>query len=211
MTPFVTIVVPTVTGREESLARCLASIARHCLWDYEVRVMRDRPTCGVAWQDGVDQGERNGMLWLCADDIEVLPGFFEPMAEAVTQGYCPQAVVMNPNGSIQSCGINDEDALYAPAEATDWETVRWCTTPFCSWEQWARIGPMAPWHFSTDRYFSYRASCAGYPTVVRSGARLVHYYEQVRRGAGMGEHDRLMHDGALYDEFVRADRERRGD
>lgn len=205
MSHYLTIILPTVTGREGSLGRCLTSIAQHCHMDYEVRVVRDRPTCGAAWQAGIDQGKRDGLLWLCADDIRVLPGFFEPMVEAVERGYCPTAVVLNPDQSIQSCGINEEDRLHAPATPTDWEPVRWCTTPFCSWGQWEQIGPMVPWHFSTDRYFSYRAARAGYQTVVRSAARLIHYFDPVRRGAGMSEHDRLVHDGKLYDEMVRAD------
>jgi hypothetical protein len=49
----ISVIVPTIDGREEYLKDCLASYAAHTS-DYEVIVVPNKPNCGLAWTEGAD-------------------------------------------------------------------------------------------------------------------------------------------------------------
>lgn len=68
----ISVVIPTVAGREHSLERCLA--AYRATADVELIVLADRQTCGVAWQEGIEQATGD-YLHLSADDLEPHPGW----------------------------------------------------------------------------------------------------------------------------------------
>ena len=194
--PMVSVIVPTVPGREDHLERCVTAYAALAMGNYalDLIIESDHPAVGIAWQAGADRA-RGEFLHLTNDDIEPRPGWHAPAIEAVERGHLPAPQVYGPEG--------DPQAL--PAWGTlgvDWAPVAMTTLPFCSRAQWEAIGPVARLHYYSDDFISYRGRKAGWGTVLRSGYAFTHHWAQVRRGAGMSEQDRMEHDRRLYDEAV---------
>lgn len=199
----VTVVIPTVDGREDHLQTCLAGIANQP-YDTEIIILRNRPTCGQAWMEGsiLSCGD---YLWFAADDVYPEAGFFAGMIEAVDAGYCPAAVVYESDGILQSAGIEGMDC-YRPESVTDWMRVSHTATPFMSENQWLALAPhaemMAQLHYCSDMLHSAVMKKHGIDTVVRTNARLVHYNAAPGRGAGSDQHTRTAADRALFERYA---------
>jgi hypothetical protein len=185
------IIVPTVTGRESSLERCLESFP-----GFNHIVVKDLPTCGAAWVEGIKRSSADHML-LCADDIEAHPDLdLAVCVEAVEDGYLPAPIVYRPNGSIESAGgdMGAPGCLLTDVQP-DWTPVDFTPMPFWSREQ-ARKIRMIPAHYMTDVWASHRGRQLGYETVLRHDYRLIHHHEMVGRRFDTGG------DHQIYDEAM---------
>lgn len=191
----VSVVIPTVTGREQSLARCQAAyLATVPTWlQLELLVELDRPTCGEAWARGAERATGD-YLHFTADDLEPHPGWWEPAIAAADGSVLPAPVVYWPDGRVQSDeGIED----WAPAAMT--------RVPFCSRRQWRWLAPVGFWegaHYYTDNAFSLHGRRAGCEIRVRTGYAFTHRMASVGRGAGMSEQERMEHDGAKWRRYL---------
>lgn len=136
--PLLTIVVPTVDGREHWLERCLASYFATTPEDTQILVYRNRATCGIAWNEGIAEAA-GAYVHLTADDIEAHPGWWKPAISATDLGWLPAPRILNGDGSLQSCGDADEQP-----DGTECEIAR---IPFASRAQLAQIGPMLDIHY----------------------------------------------------------------
>ena len=133
-----------------------------------------------------------------ADDIEAHAGWWQPLAEAADAGYCGCAVVLNPDGSVQSAGMSGWEAHTTIPE--DWAPVEHTLTPFLTRKQWGKVEYIPrTLHFCTDIWVSARL---GVPVVVRTGSRLTHHNHPAGRGAGMDIHERNRHDRALFASLI---------
>lgn len=65
----ISLVVPTIEGREDELARTLTAYARLTPIDIEVLVEHDHPTCASAWNAGAERATGE-VLALGNDDLE---------------------------------------------------------------------------------------------------------------------------------------------
>lgn len=196
-------VIPTVRGREDHLSNCLAGIANQP-FDTEVIILRDRPTCGQAWTEGsIFSGA--DYIWFAADDVYPESGFFDAMIECVEAGFCPAATVYEPDGILQSAGIEGVDC-YRPERLVDWMEVSHTATPFMSSNQWLMLAPhldfMAELHYCSDMLHSAVMKKHGIQTVVRTPARLIHYNAQPGRGAGSDQHVRTAADRAKFERYA---------
>lgn len=186
------VILPTVTGREDSLERCLSS--------YEAStppgvlnfiVIRDRDTCGQAWLDGMELSTAP-YVHLTADDLEVTsPTWAEVCIETVDAGELPCPIIRRPNGSIESCGgdMNAPACLISEMQP-DRSRVDFTVLPFLSRKQAERIG-MHSGHYMTDVYASHKGRQLGYETVVRHGYELIHHRSDVKRREPDAEDQRL--------------------
>ena len=62
----ISVIVPTVVGREDHYARCVAAYERTAGDRIEIITIRDRPTCGLAWNEGAAQAK--------GDAVPAMPG-----------------------------------------------------------------------------------------------------------------------------------------
>lgn len=192
--PDIDVIVPTVPGREESLDRCVSSFP-----DCRVIVVRDQPSCGAAWIEGIKRSSGD-YLMLSADDIEARSSnWIEPCIETVDAGYLPAPVVDRPNGSLESAGgdLNASGCLINEIQA-DWTPVDFTPMPFLSREQVKKI-KMIPSHMMCDVWVSYRGRQLGIETVLRTNYSLVHHHEEIGRLHGTDPADREIFDRALLD------------
>ena len=190
--PSISVIIPTVTGREDHLARCVASYQAGAGtgYDLELVIEHDHPSCGLGWQAGVERASGD-FIHLTCDDIEAKPGWSVPAVEAVQKGFCPAPQVVDQRGYPQSCPVVGQ-------LAPDWTPVAMTSLPFFSRDQAAKILPLFTAHYYTDNWVGWRAEKAGWPVVLRSGFAFTHYYAQHLRGAGMSESARMDNDLRLY-------------
>lgn len=182
-----TVVLPTITGREHWLERFKASLVAHTK-DYELIVIPDRPACGIAWQEGIEKSQGDYVA-LLPDDSEVHAGWAEAAMETCDRGFLPAPLVLHTDGSIQSCGGTWE-ALEDDGVPTEFTRL-----PFMSREQIERIGPMIPTHEFSDNWVSHRGRQEGIETVVCQGYKVTHHL------APEGRRTRS-EDAVIYVQFV---------
>ena len=193
--PLVTVPIPTVPGREEYLRRAIASYEAQ--GDVEIIVFRPSPTCGHAWHHGA-QAARGRYIHFGADDVELAPGAFAHAIAAIQRNQHPAPLVLNPDGTVQSCG-----GSWASLEP-DGTVTAFSRGPFIATDWWSIVAPIpSDLHYFTDNLVSARLEQRlGIPSVVCHGYRYVHHLAQPGRGAGMSENERMDRDRARYAEIL---------
>jgi hypothetical protein len=195
--PRVTVIVPTIDGRQDHMARCTAAYfnCAHGSYELDFIVMHNFPTCGHGWQAGLSSVQGQYVHFTC-DDIEPRPGWAQPAIEAVERGFLPAPQVYDPQGTPQSYPLWGH-------VGQDWAEVNMTTLPFVSRAQLEKIVPLFTSHYFSDDWFSYRGRKAGWPSRLRTGYSFTHHWAQHQRGAGMTEGQRLNYDRVLFDQAVR--------
>lgn len=154
----ISVIIPTIAGREHHLERCLDAYQRNTARPFEVIVVSDRPTCGIAWNDGLADA-RGDYLHLSADDLEPHPGWDDAAVACVERGQLPCPRIVNADGTLQSCGDRAKEA--ATGSMCDVARV-----PFFPRLLLDAVFPIIATHYMTDYWVTARAERAGWPTVV---------------------------------------------
>lgn len=169
----ISVVIPTIAGREHWLERCLTAYENNTFHDWEPIVIRDKPACGIAWNEGIAKA-RGDYIHLSADDLEPLACWDKPAVESADRGELPAARILNTDGSLQSCGTDDQ-------EHDEGEEAFVARIPFATREQFDLIGPMMENHYMGDYWFSHRGRQVGLRSVVRRRYTFYHHYAQEGR------------------------------
>lgn len=197
----ISVIIPTIQGREDLLVKCLASYEKTLAsytalgGNHELIVVGDKPTCGAAWNEGAARA-KGDYLHFTADDIEALPGWWQgalSVANGVNQfatGDLPAPLVFNPDGSVQSCGGSWEQV------EPDGAVTEFTRVPFLTRNQWERVGPVPPVHYYSDNYVSAKARRLGIET------RVCHRYQLVHHMSPVGRLDVSADDERLYREAL---------
>lgn len=195
--PVISVIIPTVEGREEHLEQCVAAYTGLAAGAYELDLIieHDHPSCGAGWQAGLAHA-KGEYIHLSDDDIVPQPGWHAPAIEAVDCGFLPAPQVTDPRGYPQS---RPQEGVFGK----DWTPVDMSALPFASAEQMEKIAPFFTAHYFTDDFISWRGARAGWQTVLRSEYRFIHWWAQHKRGAGMTQEQRMVHDQGLYREAIR--------
>jgi hypothetical protein len=199
----ISVVIPTIKGREHHLERCLAAYRDRSELALEVLIMRDLETCGRAWNLGamVAEGE---YLHLTADDLEPHIGWDHAAVEACERGQIPAPEIHSERGALapDDPGLPIESSGgYWDRRLADWEiTMNTCVVPFCRTRDWeGNIGPVLEAHYYTDNYFTDQCRRSGLEVVVRRAYAFTHHWAKEGRGAGMTEAQRMEVDRAIYE------------
>lgn len=192
MTPDVSVVVPTIRGREDSLERTLDAYRRNTPLDLVLQmiVVPDRPTAGQAWNDGAPQA-RGRYLHFTGDDLEPHPGWLDAALEALTAGWSPVPRVVGPDGQLDMCGTHGEFAIRT--EQPDWTPCGVTTIPFLKTVDYP--GPCLPIHYGSDSHFSWLMAQRGARFAVRRAYLFTHHRHPVGRARMIA---RALQDRALY-------------
>jgi hypothetical protein len=147
------VALPTVTGRDEHLARCEAAL--HATVPKDVRlvidVRKDRATCGEVWNEVAVEAQALAPAYLLclADDLEPLPGWYEAAVHVV------ENLAATPSALIYTAKLGEPDAVESHG---DWAArydaptaVSMSRIPFCRAEQWV---PIPAIHYFSDNAFS---------------------------------------------------------
>ena len=153
----ISVIVPTIDGREHWLERCEQAYAETTV-DYEFIVLRNYPTCGQAWNEGLRQA-KGEWVHLSADDLEPHPGWWQAATEAVERGFLPCPRILNSDGSLQSCGSHAREV----ENGTHSDVAR---VPFFPASLVDALFPVFENQYMGDYWISAQALKAGWPTVV---------------------------------------------
>lgn len=167
------VVIPTLTGREQSLARAIKGYERVLAGrEWELIVIEDRPTWPHACNEGF-HAANGDVLHFSADDLEPLPGAFDevlPWLETHDELPAPRCMNHAPDGVFD----NAEDG---PDGAITWFT----RIPLLRRDQYERIGPWPEFNYVADIWLSEKARTLGIETRIFYSYAFVHYWEQVGR------------------------------
>ncbi len=194
--PVISVIIPTVDGRESDYYRCVRAYRMHAEGQYELDLIveRNQPTCGWGWQAGSERIRADSeYVHLTCDDIEPQSGWAAPAIKALEQHYLPAPRVVNGHTGMPEMfpqwGIEWPDGTPAGL----------CCLPFLTRELWDNhVSPMLCSHYFGDNWATYRAAHAGYPARIVRGYHVRHWWASHLRGAGMGYEDRLAHDQEVF-------------
>lgn len=170
----ISVIIPTITGREESLDRAVTAYKeRSSGAEIEIITVKDYPT----WPAGCNAARPRATgeyHHYTADDLEPLDGWVDAMLRCIGEGFIPAPQMWN--------------HVYEGVPTTE----QWDGPPgtFC---RLARIPTlpkklveeMGPWpeaiHYYSDNWVSDKAALLGWRTRVTEGYNFIHHWHPVGR------------------------------
>lgn len=171
--PEITVVIPTISGREESLARAVKSYEDTTVGvDCEIIVVKDEPTWPAACNKGYEQS-KGDILHFTADDLEPLPDWhLDVLAWLEFHDELPAGKVLNYSAS----GAFDNHA-----DGADGDLVWFTRLPILRRDQWERIGAWPNLYHYADIWLSEKARSLGIETRMFYSYAFVHHWSQIGR------------------------------
>lgn len=168
------IIIPTITGREESLERALnAYRTRTTGFELEIITPLNYPT----WPAGCNAGfvESHGdIVHFSADDLEPLEGWSDAMMTSINDGFLPGARLWD--------HVQSGSPIYEMFDGVPGTICRLARVP--SMPTWLvdKIGPIPEAiHYYSDNWISDKAGLLGWQTRVTEGYDFLHHWAQVGR------------------------------
>lgn len=160
----ISVVIPTIDGREDWLAKCVRAYEAYTP-NVEIIVVKNEPSCGHAWVEGFRRSSGK-YVHFTADDITPREGWYIDAINACDLGYVPVADVRAPNLNQAWC----------MCPLGDMGHVRNVLVPFLSREQLVGYGGwLLPVHYGSDDWVSYRAVQLGLRLEPARSYQLIHH------------------------------------
>ena len=169
----ISIICPTIDGREHWLERCERSYRETTTGEFEFVVFRNLPSCNAAWNKGIPSVEGD-VIHLTADDIEAHPGWMDSGLSALDQGFLPCPRILNTDGSLQSCGDDDQEK----PDGTPSQVAR---IPLFKREWVDYFYPFPEIQYMGDYWLTAKCAEVGIPTFVVRDYLFTHHYAQEGR------------------------------
>jgi hypothetical protein len=168
----ISVVIPTIEGRGESLSRAIASYEDTLAGEsHEILIIQDAPTWPSACNLGFERAEGD-VIHFSADDLEALPGWWEEAIDVLDRDELPAPVVLN--HSVDGEWDNRHDGA-------DGALTHFTRIPMMTRSQYERVGPWPEFQYVADVWVSERARTLGIQTRMVHSYRFVHHWEQVGR------------------------------
>lgn len=169
----IAVIIPTIAGREALLERTVDAYREHSTEAVALLIVRDRPTIGQAWADGVASLPAGAdHVHLSADDVAPHPGWDAAAIAAVERGHYPSPRILNADGSLHSCGTMGGGMLLP--ECADGTPCAASPFPFVRRSDLEHLGPILAAHYYCDDHLGWRARMIGLEPVVCRGYLLTH-------------------------------------
>lgn len=175
------VLVPTVTGREDHLARCVAS---HCppatSVEWLLAVELDHPTCGEAWVAGVDRLLAAGAEYvlISCDDFEAVGPYWHHAVHLADRGHVCCPILHNvgePQRWHSSVLDGEPGEAAACTRSPNLLTAEACRRVFDVYRQ------VEPLQYYGDFLIGDIAGRLGMPATVTPGFTFIHWWAQVGR------------------------------
>lgn len=171
------VVIPTLTGREEVLARTIGAYRRTAPKAEQLVVYNK-----ASWPEACNEGYRQStgdVILFGADDLEPLDGWTDEVLPALAEhDELPAARVLNHSADGPMDNIND---------GPDKALVHFTRVPILSRSQYERIGPWPEYNYVADVWLSIKARTLGIPTRIYYSFAFVHHWSQIGRVDGPDE------------------------
>jgi hypothetical protein len=156
---------------------------------HEFLIYKDLPTCGEGWNRGIEDSNGTTIL-LFADDLEAHEGWWLAGQLSLSLGHIPCPRILNPDGTLQSCGTFAEEA----EDGTPSVVAR---VPFLKREMAKAMYPILPNHYMGDHWITWKGEQLGWPTRVNRSMVFTHHF------AMEGRKDTLASDVRAYHRATR--------
>lgn len=157
------IVIPTITGRESWLQHCYREY-RRLAPNSEIIVIKDAVSCGVAWQQGFAQSTRQ-LVHFTADDLTPFRGWWQEASVCLQEGNIPAANVLDKKGGKLVC----DSPL---GDMGGWPNI---LVPFLNRELLLDGEWLLPIHYGSDDWITYKAVSQGYKVVRCMDYKFTHH------------------------------------
>lgn len=167
------IVIPTITGREESLARMVAAYRERTPVEIEVITPKDYP----CWPAGCNAGfpETTGdVIHYGADDLEPCPGWFDSVMAVFAAGELPAPQLWN-------FEKGPGEPVNRAADGPPGVITAFTRVPTLTRAMAEAIGPWPIIDYYADNWVSDKARVLGWETRVVEGYDFVHHWHPVGR------------------------------
>jgi hypothetical protein len=166
------VVIPTIKGREESFTRCLNAYSKTGPADMEIVVIHDAPNWPAACNAGFRKA-KGDRLHFTADDLEPLEGWWrEALPYLDFYDELPAPKVFNHSAD----GVWDNRV-----DGPDRGIPHFTRIPLMTRAQYERIGPWPEIPYASDVWLSERARTLGIETRMFHSYAFVHHWSQVGR------------------------------
>lgn len=172
-----TVIIPTINGRGDSLKRTLDAYKQsfmHTGFQWQILVMRDRPNWPTACNDGMIEATGD-IIHFGADDLVPVGDWLTPCLPVLDRGELPAAYCWNHE---YTGDWHDADNVGdgAPGDLTTFTRVPVLTRAMAE-----AIGPWPNIDYYGDNWVSDKARTFGWPTRLVDGYHFVHHWNQVGR------------------------------
>lgn len=167
----VSVIVPTISGREHWLRKCLKGYKRNTRGaELELIVIHNEPSCGHAWAKGAEKATGD-FIHFTADDIIPRPGWFRA-AHAVTE-----------RGALPAANVGDihDQRLTCDCPLGKYKRHPNVLVPFFTREQWEMGDWVLPCHYGTDDWITYLAVKRGMKIVFKERYNFRHFVAEEGR------------------------------
>jgi hypothetical protein len=178
----VSIVIPTISGREALFAQTLAAYkaSKPDSVEFEFIKVKDCSAIGSAWQAGALRASGT-FTHLTADDVSPAGGWLDAAINATNRNEWPSPRILNVDGSIHSCGTLGGGMLLG--DCADGTECASSPFPFYRTERFVQLGPLPPIHYYADDLLGWRARSTGLTPKVCRDYLLTHHEGTVGRAA----------------------------
>ena len=168
----ISVVLPTIAGREDTLARAIAAYEDTLRGEkYELIVVKDKPNWPTACNEGYLKA-KYGIIHFSSDDLEAVPGWWQPAVEHLSEyDELPAAAVYNFNTDDLDNGEDGEDGAF----------VHFTRVPILRRDQYERIGTWPEIAYYADIWLSEKARTLGIRTRILYGYAFIHHWSGIGR------------------------------
>ena len=169
----ISVIMPTISGREESLARMVAAYHERTPHELEIINPKDYPS----WPAGCNAGQLRAtgdVLHFASDDLEPLEGWATAMLESLRADEIPAPQLWDFAWSAKA-------PVNAAADGPPGVITAFSRVPSLTWEMADAIGPWPEMAYYADNWVSDKARILGWETRVMGDYRFVHHWHQTGR------------------------------
>lgn len=159
----ISIIIPTITGREEWAERSAKSYLMETP-GAEIIIIKDQISCGLAWNLGAAQATRD-YLHFTADDITPHFGWWERAMRWIDQGIVPACNVRDRHGESAWCDSPLGDMGL-------WPNI---LVPFINRKMLGNGEWLLPVHYGSDDWVTYMAVKDGYSVQRCPEYKVIHH------------------------------------
>lgn len=183
----IAVVIPTVAGREDVLARAVAS---HAAGAGAIHILKGFDNCGAAWNVGALLALSNPdvtHVLFSADDLVAKPGWQVPAREATDVDRELPNAILREHGTMTHWNVQD---------GADGALCAFPRVPFLPVALLRRLLPIPPIHYYSDCWVGARAADLGWKSRVTAGFEFVHLWAAPGR-IHDSEPDRLTYEAIM--------------
>jgi hypothetical protein len=167
----ITVVIPTITGREAWLTQCLSAYRDTSPSDTQYIIELNQPTCGHGWVAGAKLA-KGDYVQFSADDLEPVQDWWQEPLEMLEQRVVPACNVLTPQFTPATCDSPLGNLGHWPNVQVPLLTKKMLQED----PKW-----LLPIHYGSDDWISYWAVKNNYPVVRCPSYRMLHHVAGVGR------------------------------